>query len=84
VLLEFTTSGYIEVVRDGVLVSRHRVEREAIESIQRHGAGRPSGEYVMVFPSVRVKCTTAAAQPAPAPLGTISGMADLSAPWVQR
>jgi hypothetical protein len=37
--VDFRTSGYIEVYLDGVLVSRHRQEREAIESILNKGNG---------------------------------------------
>lgn len=48
--VEFTSSGYIEVHRGAEVVSRHRVEREAIESCLRLG----SGDYVLTYPTVRV------------------------------
>ena len=49
-MIEFTSSGYIEVTRNGQVLSRHRVEREAIESCVRYG----NGDYVITYPPVRV------------------------------
>lgn len=49
-MIEFTSSGYIQVTRNGEVLSRHRLEREAIESCAQHG----SGDYVIVYPPVRV------------------------------
>ncbi len=64
-MLEFTATGYIEVRLAGALVSKHRAEREAVESIARHCAGGPSADYELVYPRVTVKYT-APAQPPPA------------------
>ena len=49
--MKFTSDGYIEVTRNGVILSRHRLEREAIESCAKHGPGR----YVLYYPTVRVE-----------------------------
>ena len=49
-MIEFTSSGYIEVTRNGQVLSRHRQEREAIESCARYGIG----DYVILYPPVRV------------------------------
>lgn len=49
--MKFTARGYIEVTRDGVVLSRHRLEREAIESCDRNGPGR----YRIVYPVVDVE-----------------------------
>ena len=49
-MIEFTASGYIEVTRNGQVLSRHRQEREAIESCARYG----NGDYVITYPPVRV------------------------------
>lgn len=37
--LTFTTSGYIEVFRDGYFMSRHRSESEALESVANDVSG---------------------------------------------
>jgi hypothetical protein len=58
-LLEFT-AGYIEVYRDGLLISRHRMEREAIQSIQAHAETAESGEYEIRQPVIKVKHTRTA------------------------
>jgi hypothetical protein len=50
-VIEFTANGYIEVTRDGVILSRHRLEREAIESCAKQGPG----QYVLYYPTVRVE-----------------------------
>lgn len=49
-MIEFTSSGFIEVIRNGQVLSRHRVEREAIESCARYG----NGDYIITYPQVRV------------------------------
>ena len=49
--VSFISSGYIEVMKNGQLVSRHRVEREAIESCCNQGNGR----YEIRYPVVRVE-----------------------------
>ena len=49
-MIEFTSSGNIEVTRNGQVLSRHRQEREAIESCAEHG----NGDYVILYPPVRV------------------------------
>lgn len=49
--ITFTASGYIEVLKDDQLISKHRAEREAIESCARQGAGT----YVLTYPDVIVK-----------------------------
>jgi hypothetical protein len=50
-VISFVAGGYIEVTRNGVVLSRHRLEREAIESCAKLGPGR----YVLYYPSVRVE-----------------------------
>ena len=76
-MLDFKASGYIEVWRDGVKVSQHRQEREAIESVLRDSEGRPSGVYEIKFPLVRVIYTAPVPvpepEPEPPPTGTIDG-----------
>lgn len=67
-MIEFTASGYIEVWKDGSVVSRHRVEREAIESCARLGAG----DYILTYPSVTVKVSGA-----PVVSGVINGAANV-------
>jgi hypothetical protein len=47
-MIEITAKGLIEVRRDGVLISSHRAEREALESCARSGAGR----YILTYPDV--------------------------------
>ena len=49
-MITFTASGYIEVWKDATVVSRHRIEREAIESCAAHGSGR----YTLTYPPVSV------------------------------
>ena len=49
-MIEFTANGLIEVTRDGAVLSRHLVEREALQSCAQHGPGH----YVVHYPSVRV------------------------------
>lgn len=63
-MIEFTAQGYIEVWKDGTVVSRHRAEREAIESCARHGAG----DYILTYPAVTVTVTGA-----PITAGVING-----------
>lgn len=50
-MIRFTSGGYIEVTRNGEVLSRHRLEREAFESCSRNGPGR----YVILYPSVLVE-----------------------------
>jgi DUF917 family protein len=64
--IELTSSGYIEVHRGAEVVSRHRVEREAIESCLRLG----SGDYVLTYPTVRVTVSDGAV------VGVINGRMD--------
>lgn len=52
-MIEFTASGFIEVWKDAQVVSKHRVEREAIESCSRNGAGT----YTITYPVVTVVVT---------------------------
>lgn len=63
-MLEFTASGYIEVTREGSILSRHRQEREALQACARFGPG----EYLIRYPEVRVVVTGTAT-------GTIAGEA---------
>ena len=64
-VITFTSSGYIEVWKDGAVVSRHRAEREAIESCARTGPG----SYTLTYPPVTVKVTSDAT----AVIGIING-----------
>lgn len=57
--VEFTSSGYIEVWRGSVRISRHRVEREAIQSALAAGIG----DYVLRYPEVRVRVIGTQADP---------------------
>lgn len=57
-MITFTSQGYIEVWKDAKVVSKHRVEREAIESCSAHGSGR----YTLTYPSVSVVVDVPAAQ----------------------
>ena len=51
----FTEQGYIEVYCDGVMISQHRQEREAVEKILSHSAGNIKDTvYVMKKPPVQV------------------------------
>lgn len=74
-MLDFSEAGYLEVWRDGVLVSKHRQEREAISSIMRHSQGTASGNYEIRRPPIRVKYTPDEPLPASPPVeaGTING-----------
>lgn len=63
-MIEFTSSGYIEVWKDAKVVSKHRIEREAIESCAKHG----DGTYILTYPAVTVLVTDAATS-----LGVING-----------
>lgn len=65
-MISFTAGGYIEVYRNTELVSRHRVEREAIESCVNAGPGR----YELRYPVVRVEVEGAA-------MGVINGSVTL-------
>lgn len=51
-MLTFTAQGRIEVYLNGVLISRHVQEREAIESISRH---QGIGTYEVIYPKVLVR-----------------------------
>ena len=62
-LLNFTSPGFLEVWRDGVRISRHRQEREAVQSILAHCEGKASGRYEIRFPVVTVDYTAPAAPP---------------------
>lgn len=64
-MIEFTASGYIEVWKDATVVSKHRIEREAIESCARTGPG----SYTLTYPSVTVQVTGDAT----AVIGVING-----------
>lgn len=48
--VEFRASGYVTVWRGDELISRHRLEREAIESV----SAQPPGNYVLRYPDVQV------------------------------
>jgi hypothetical protein len=50
-MIELTADGFIQVTRDGLLISQHRLEREAIESCAKRGPGR----YVLHYPTVRLE-----------------------------
>jgi hypothetical protein len=52
-MIQFTSRGYIEVTLNGEVISRHRVEREAIESCANRGVGR----YRITYPVVDVEIT---------------------------
>lgn len=53
--IEFREMGYLEVYCGAELVSRHRQEREAIESVLRHAESAGSGEYEIRRPTIRVR-----------------------------
>lgn len=52
-MIEFTESGYTEVFRGPAFVSRHRQEREAIESVLRDAECRSSADYEIRRPVIR-------------------------------
>lgn len=54
--LTFTT-GYLEVWRDGVLLSRHREEREATEAILADAEMNPAATYEVRRPPIKVKAS---------------------------
>lgn len=60
-MIEFTSTGYIEVRQGSAVLSRHRVEREAIESCAKNG----TGSYELHYPVVRVTVSDT---------GTVSGV----------
>jgi hypothetical protein len=78
-VLEFTATGYIEVRLAGALVSKHRAEREAVESIAKHSEGGPTASYELIYPRVIVKYT-APAGPPPATGSIDCPVAELPAP----
>lgn len=51
---EFSEAGYTEVYRGSTLVSRHRQEREAIESVLRDAESAGGMEYEIRRPVIRV------------------------------
>jgi hypothetical protein len=69
--MKFTARGFIEVQRDGVVLSRHRLEREAIESCDRNWPGR----YRIVYPVVDVEI-----EGTPSPSAGFVLKADLTTP----
>jgi len=55
-VLTFTEQGYLEVRRaDGALVSRHRQEREAIESVIRDSGGCAAGAWTITRPTIHAR-----------------------------
>ncbi len=75
-LLDITTKGYISVLRDGGLVSRHSVETEAIESCVRHAAENGSGKYTFTYPNKEVTVTLPTV--VPKETGIITGNAEIA------
>lgn len=75
---EFVQSGYIEVWRDGEMVSRHRVEREAVESALADSENRGSGEYELRFPNVRIIVKRQITKPEAPALGTVYALSTTS------
>ena len=73
-MIEFRAAGYIEVWRDGVLLSRHRAEREAIESCDANGPGN----YEVRFPTVFVVIRPPITRPTTPELGTPTALSDTS------
>lgn len=66
---DFTEQGYIEVYCGEVLVSRHRQEREAIETVLDHAElGGVEATYTIRKPNVKVKYNP----PKQSTVGTIS------------
>lgn len=65
-MIEITANGLIEVTRNGVVLSSHRAEREALQSCAENGPGR----YVIYYPSVRVDVSGV-----PETIGLINGEA---------
>lgn len=72
------TAGYIEVWRDGALLSRHRAEREAVEAILAHAETAVDGDYEIRTAPVKVNVKrkiTGPDAPALGPVLTISDTA---------
>ena len=64
--LEFTSKGYIEVYLEGVFVSRHRIETEAVESIVAHSEANGDGTYRITYPEKSVVARRIKLVPVPA------------------
>ena len=56
-MIEFSEAGYLAVFRGDVRVSRHRQEREAIESVLRHADSAGPGDYEIRRPVIRARVT---------------------------
>jgi chitodextrinase len=69
VMLNFTTKGYIEVYRDGVLISQHTQETKAVESAAAHADENGDGEYRFKYPEKVLRV-----------IGTLAPSADTQAP----
>jgi hypothetical protein len=59
-VIEFSAQGYLEVWRGPDLVSRHRVEREAIESVLRDAEATGGTAYEIRPPVIRVTVSSKA------------------------
>jgi chitodextrinase len=68
-MLNFTTKGYIEVYRDGVLISQHTQETKAVESAAAHADENGDGEYRFKYPEKVLRV-----------IGTLAPSADTQAP----
>lgn len=59
--MRFTSTGYIELFKDGVFISRHRVAEEAYENAAENGVGR----YVVKYPDREIEIAgTSTSEPA--------------------
>jgi fibronectin type 3 domain-containing protein len=68
-MLNFTTKGYIEVYRDGVLISQHTQETKAVESAAQHADAHGDGEYRFKYPEKVLRV-----------IGTLAPSTDTQAP----
>jgi hypothetical protein len=68
-MLNFTTKGYIEVYRDGVLISQHTQETKAVESAAQHADAHGDGEYRFRYPEKVLRV-----------IGTLAPSTDTQAP----
>lgn len=71
-----TTKGYIVVMRDGAIVSRHSIETEAIESCLSHAEKNGSGKYIFLYPNKEFTVTLA--ESTPKVTGIITGNVEIA------
>ena len=71
--LDITTKGYIVVMRDGGIVSKHFIETEAIQSCVTHAEKNGGGKYIFTYPNKEVTVTLPAKE-----TGIITGNVEIA------